>query len=322
VDVITTTADFWRMTGTARRRGRSVGLVPTMGALHAGHRSLVDRAVAECDEVVVSIFVNPLQFGDPEDLRCYPRTLDEDLSVCARAGASAVFAPTVAEMYPSWPAPPPSTVVVGDLGDRWEGASRPGHFNGVTTVVAKLFAMVGACRAYFGEKDFQQLAIVRTMAQDLCFPVEVVGCPIVREDDGLAMSSRNVRLSPAERQAATVLSRALEAGCDALERGWSDPEAVAGIMGDVVRSEPLAHLDYATVVTADLLDVPDDLAPGRQLRLLVAAGLGAVRLIDNCAPRAHVAGRSPRRTRQFLPEPIGAPMGLGERGQTSMEGAR
>ena len=233
--------------------------------------------------MVVSIFVNPLQFGDAEDLRCYPRTLERDLEACEAEGASVVFVPTVTEMYPSWPAPPASTVLVGELGDRWEVLSCPGHFNGVATVVAKLFAMVGACRAYFGEKDFQQLVIVRTMAKDLCFPVEVIGCPIVREDDGLAMSSRNVRLSIPERRAATVLSKALEAGRDAFERRQIGLPAVAELVGEVVRSEPLAHLDYAAVVSADRLTVPNDLpvpydpATGSQLRLLVVARLGTVR---------------------------------------------
>ena len=196
----------------ARAAGRTVGLVPTMGALHDGHVSLMARARAECDVVAVSIFVNPLQFGDPEDMAHYPRTLERDLLVCAEAGADVVFVPAVTEMYPSWPAPPATTVSVRGVSDRWEGASRPGHFDGVATVVAKLFAIAGPCRAYFGLKDFQQLAVVRRMVADLCLPVEVVGCPIVREPDGLALSSRNVRLSAAEREAATVLSRALAAG--------------------------------------------------------------------------------------------------------------
>src|SRR5208283_1836168 len=178
------------------------------GALHDGHTSLVARARAECDVVVVSIFVNPLQFGDPDDIARYPRTLERDLPVCAEAGADVVFVPSVTEMYPSWPAAPSTTVSVHGVSDRWEGASRPGHFDGVATVVSKLFSIAGPCRAYFGLKDFQQLAVVRRVALDLALPVEVVGCPIVREADGLALSSRNVRLASRERSAATVLSRA------------------------------------------------------------------------------------------------------------------
>ena len=174
--------------------GRSVGVVLTMGALHDGHASLIARAAAECDVVAVSVFVNPTQFAEPGDLTNYPRTLEADLEVAGRAGADLVFAPSVAEMYPDWPTPPATTVTVRGLGDRWEGLSRPGHFDGVATVVAKLLSMAGRCRTYFGEKDFQQLAIVRRVVRDLSLPVEVVGCPTVREPDGLAMSSRNVRL--------------------------------------------------------------------------------------------------------------------------------
>jgi len=196
----------------ARAAGRVVGLVPTMGALHQGHTSLLERARAECDVVAVSIFVNPLQFGDPEDIARYPRTLERDLRVCADAGADVVFVPSVEEMYPSWPSAPSTTVSVRGVSDAWEGASRPGHFDGVATVVAKLFTTAGPCRAYFGLKDFQQLAVVRRMARELSLPVEVIGCPIVREPDGLALSSRNVRLSATERRAATALSQALAAG--------------------------------------------------------------------------------------------------------------
>ena len=219
VDVIETVAECRAALDQARAAGRVVGLVPTMGALHDGHTSLLDRARAECDVVVVSIFVNPLQFGDPEDIAHYPRTLERDLLVCAASGADVVFVPSVAEMYPSWPAAPSTTVSVSGVSDGWEGASRPGHFDGVATVVAKLFTIAGPCRAYFGLKDFQQLAVVRRMALELSLPVEVIGCPIVREADGLALSSRNVRLSATERQAATVLSRALAAGRDGCGEG-------------------------------------------------------------------------------------------------------
>lgn len=274
----------------ARRAGRTVGLVPTMGALHAGHRSLIERASAECDLVVVTVFVNPLQFGDPDDIERYPRTLAADLEVASAAGAGLVFAPSVGEMYPGFPAPVATTVVVRGIGDRWEGASRPGHFDGVATVVTKLFAMAGRCRAYFGEKDFQQLAVVRQLAADLSLPVEVVGCPIVRDPDGLALSSRNVRLSATERRAALALSRALRAGAAAIAAGERRAEVVDRRMAEVVAAEPRVHLDYAAAVDPTDLRPATDLGPGTPVRLLVAARVGPVRLIDNLDPARHPKG--------------------------------
>ena len=267
----------------ARAAGRTVGLVPTMGALHDGHVSLVARARAECDVVAVSIFVNPLQFGDPEDMARYPRTLERDLLVCAEAGADVVFVPAVTEMYPSWPTPPATTVSVRGVSDRWEGASRPGHFDGVATVVSKLFAIAGPCRAYFGLKDFQQLAVVRRMVFDLCQPIEVVGCPIVREADGLALSSRNVRLSGAEREAATVLSRALAAGRAAVAAGARSGAVVARAMRAAAADEPRVQLDYAVAVDAVSLEEVGALEDHSAVRLLIAAQVGPVRLIDNSA---------------------------------------
>ena len=236
-----------------RHAGRTVGLVPTMGYLHAGHASLMQRAAAECDVVAATVFVNPLQFAPTEDLSTYPRDLDHDIEIARAAGVSILFAPSVEEMYPGEVL---TTVHVDKVGDGLEGASRPTHFDGVATVVAKLFAIAGPCRAYFGEKDWQQLAVVRRMAHDLSFPVEVVGCPIVREPDGLAMSSRNVYLGPDERRAATVLHRALLAG------------RTGGVaaMQATVATEPLVELDYAEQVGD---------------RLLIAARLGRIRLIDN-----------------------------------------
>src|SRR5271154_4508704 len=239
VQVVETAAGCREALQQARRTGHSVGLVPTMGALHAGHVSLMARARAECDVVAVSIFVNPLQFGDPEDIAHYPRTLERDLAACAQSGADVVFVPTVPEMYPSWPDAPSTTVSVQGVSEAWEGASRPGHFDGVGTVVAKLFTIAGPCRAYFGLKDFQQLAVVRRLALDLSLAVEVIGCPTVREADGLALSSRNVRLSAAERQAATAPSHALAAGRAALAAGERSGVAVAKAMRGVVDREPL-----------------------------------------------------------------------------------
>jgi pantoate--beta-alanine ligase len=286
MDVVETRAACRTRLSAARATGRTVGLVPTMGALHAGHVSLIARARAECDVVAVSIFVNPLQFGDPDDIANYPRTLEEDLPACAEAGADLVFVPTVREMYPTWPEPPSTTVSVQGVSEGWEGASRPGHFDGVATVVAKLFAIAGPCRAYFGLKDFQQLAVVRRMALDLSAAVEVVGCPIVRESDGLALSSRNVRLAPAERAASTVLSAALAAGRSAVERGERSAAALHTVMAAVVATEPLVDLDYAAAVDGASLVEARTVADPTLTRLLVAARVGPVRLIDNCAALA------------------------------------
>ena len=292
MEVVESVAACRDLLDRARAAGRVVGLVPTMGALHDGHTSLMGRARAECDVVAVSIFVNPLQFGDPEDIARYPRTLERDLRVCEESGADVVFVPSVDEMYPSWPDAPSTTVSVRGVSDNWEGASRPGHFDGVATVVAKLFTMAGPCRAYFGLKDFQQLAVVRRMARELSLPVDVVGCPIVREPDGLALSSRNVRLSETERAAATVLSRALAAGRAVLQDGERSGRAVGRAMRAVVAVEPLVQLDYAVVVDADTLEevvtVAGDAAAQESLRLLIAAQVGPVRLIDNSAVTATV----------------------------------
>jgi pantoate--beta-alanine ligase len=283
MEVVETRAACAARLNEARATGRTVGLVPTMGALHEGHLSLLARARAECDVVVVSIFVNPLQFGDPDDIANYPRTLDDDLPACAGAGADLVFVPSVAEMYPTWPEPPATTVSVCGVSDGWEGASRPGHFDGVATVVAKLFAIAGPCRAYFGLKDFQQLAVVRRIALDLSLPVEVVGCPIVREADGLALSSRNVRLAAPERAAATVLARALAAGRAAVAAGERSAAALHVVMAAKVGTEPLVELDYAAAVDGASLVEHEILAEPARTRLLVAAQVGPVRLIDNCA---------------------------------------
>jgi pantoate--beta-alanine ligase len=283
VEVVESAAGCRALLDRARAAGRAVGLVPTMGALHDGHTSLLARARAECDVVAVSIFVNPLQFGDPEDIAHYPRTLERDLLVCEASGADVVFVPSVREMYPSWPAAPSTTVSVRGVSDAWEGSARPGHFDGVATVVAKLFTIAGPCRAYFGLKDFQQLAVVRRMALELSLPVEVVGCPIVREADGLALSSRNVRLSEPERRAATVLSRALAAGRAALANGERSGAALGQAMRAVVAAEPLVALDYAVAVDADSLEEVVAVGDAGSVRLLIAGQLGPVRLIDNSA---------------------------------------
>jgi pantoate--beta-alanine ligase len=270
-----------------RRQGRTVGLVPTMGALHAGHASLIERASAECDVVVVTIFVNPLQFAAGEDLDRYPRTLDADCILADEAGADYVFAPSVNEMYGDGSRT--NVAVSGSMTQVLEGASRPTHFDGVTTVVAKLFAMTGRCRAYFGEKDFQQLAVVKQMAGDLSFPVDIVPCATVREPDGLARSSRNAYLNGEERAAAPVLHRALRAGVAIIEAGERDPAVVREHMATEIAAARLFDLDYATVVDPETLAVPATLVG--PLRLLVAARLrsGSARLIDNLGVTAPAA---------------------------------
>jgi pantoate--beta-alanine ligase len=248
-----------------------------MGALHDGHGALVQRAATECDAVLVTVFVNPLQFGEGEDLDRYPRTLDADVEVIAATGGHLVFAPPVEEMYPG--GRPLTNVRVGELSEVLDGASRPGHFDGVATVVTKLFSLAGPCRAYFGEKDWQQLVIVTRMARDLSMPVEVVPCPTVREPDGLARSSRNVYLTAEERPAAIVLNRALRAGVEAVEGGERSREAVRARMEAVVAAEPQARLDYVEVVDAWTLRPVDPLRG--ELRVLGAAWVGQPRLIDN-----------------------------------------
>ena len=280
MQVIERAAELAEALDAERGAGSAVGLVPTMGALHDGHASLIERAAAECQSVCVSVFVNPLQFGPGEDLASYPRDLEADLRIAEKAGAGVVFAPSTEEMSPD---DRRTTVHVEGLGEVLEGASRPGHFDGVATVVAKLFALAGRCRAYFGEKDFQQLVIVRRLAADLSFPVEVVGCPTVRGFDGVALSSRNRYLSPEEREAAAVLSRALAAGAASLRAGEADPAEVRELVAAIVEAEPLVELDYAAVVDAATLAPPATLAG--ELRLLVAAGIGRTRLIDNVGVR-------------------------------------
>jgi pantoate--beta-alanine ligase len=273
---VTGIADLRAALDSERRIRRQVGFVPTMGYLHEGHMSLMVQARADDDVVVASIFVNPLQFGPSEDLDAYPRDLDRDLDLAARAGVDLLFVPDVTVMYPE---PPLTRVAVDELSATLEGASRPDHFPGVATVVAKLLNAVGPCRAYFGEKDFQQLAVIRRMVRDLSFPVEVVGCPTVRELDGLAMSSRNSYLTPDERAAAPVVYRALQAGKAAILAGERGPAPVRELVAGIVEAEPLARLDYVAVVDANSWHVPEPLAG--ELRLLAAVHFGRARLIDN-----------------------------------------
>lgn len=261
-----------------RGAGRTVGLVPTMGALHEGHLELVRRAKRSNQVVVVSIFVNPLQFGAGEDLDNYPRTLDADVALLRAEGVGLVFAPSAAEMYPDGPR---TTVHPGPIGADLEGASRPTHFAGMLTVVAKLLQIVGPHEAFFGEKDYQQLALIRQMVRDLNFGTKIVAVPTVREADGLAMSSRNRYLEPDQRELATTLSAALLAGARA---GADGADAVLGAARAVLATAPGVRLDYLELRAADLGPAPET----GNARLLVAARIGSTRLIDNAAVRMGV----------------------------------
>jgi pantoate--beta-alanine ligase len=249
-----------------------------MGAFHEGHLSLMRAARAADDLVVVSLFVNPTQFSPEEDLDAYPHDVEGDARAAEEVGVDVLFAPSVETMYPR---PPVTTVTVSQLTDGLCGASRPHHFAGVTTVVTKLFSIVGPCTAYFGKKDFQQLAVVRRMAEDLDLPVTVVGCPIVREPDGVAMSSRNAYLSSEERPSATVLFRALEAAIKTVMSAERDPARVRGAAVDMVASEPRAQLDYAEVVRAGDLSPVSRIEDGTEHVVALAVRLGRTRLIDN-----------------------------------------
>jgi pantoate--beta-alanine ligase len=258
------------------RGGKIVGLVPTMGALHEGHLSLVRAARGQCDVTAVSIFVNPLQFGPTEDLEKYPRSLQRDAALLEELGVDFVFIPSVAEMYP----PDAQTYVdVSDLSGKLDGGSRPGHFRGVATVVCKLFEIVRPDRAFFGQKDAAQVAVLRKMTRDLNLDVEIVVCPIVREADGLAMSSRNVYLSPRERKQALALSRSLQRVKAAAEAGEGDARKLVELGMHEIASEAGAKLDYFAVVDADTLEPVEKVSSGTLVA--AAAWIGSTRLIDN-----------------------------------------
>jgi pantoate--beta-alanine ligase len=273
---VASSAELRAATDAARQRGAGVGFVPTMGALHAGHRSLLVRARAENGFVVASVFVNPLQFGPAEDLASYPRDRQADLAILAEEGTDLAFVPSEGEM---WPAPPEVRLRVGGLADRLEGLVRPGHLDGVATVVAKLLHLVGPSRAYFGQKDAQQLAMVRRMVEDLAFPNQIVACPTVREPDGLAVSSRNRYLSAAERARATVLYRALTAGRTAFLAGQRDPGAVEAAARDLLAGQPGVDPDYLALVDPVTFEPAKHAEAGQVLA--TAARVGRTRLIDN-----------------------------------------
>ena len=273
---IITTVREMQQACRALKSTRTLGLVPTMGALHVGHLSLVQRALAECDVVAVSIFVNPTQFAAGEDFEVYPRSFEDDCAKLVASGVTLLFAPSAAEMYPDGTT---TFVEVAAVGDRLDGASRPGHFRGVATVVAKLFNIVGPDRAYFGQKDAAQVAVLRAMVRDLNIPVRLVACPIVRERDGLAMSSRNRNLSVHDRQRALILNRALRAAETLLKSGETHAETLRGAIVSFLATDPSLRVDYAAIVDpATLLPIADI---SRGALIAVAAWVGSTRLIDN-----------------------------------------
>ncbi len=264
-----------------QREGMTLGLVPTMGALHEGHMSLVRRAMEECGAVAVSIFVNPTQFGAGEDYGVYPRTLAEDCAKLESAGVDLVFAPSVEAMYPAGPG---AFVEVPEIGDRLDGVSRPGHFRGVATVVVKLLNITGADRAYFGQKDGAQVAVLQAMVRDLNFGVELVVCPTVRDGDGLALSSRNRNLGVEEREAALTLHRAVHAASELLEAGETSVMALRGAMLAMLSEDERIRVDYAEVVDPVTLTRLTDASSGALIA--VAAKVGGTRLIDNVVVEA------------------------------------
>jgi len=260
----------------ARAEGRVIGLVPTMGALHEGHTALVKRARQECSRVIASVFVNPKQFGPKEDYKKYPRDLEKDAEKLATVGVDALFAPEAADVYPDGFR---TYVNVEGISERLEGRSRPGHFRGVSTVVLKLFEIVQPHFAYFGRKDAQQVRIISEMARDLNLDAEIVVCSVVREADGLALSSRNAYLSAEERKAATVLHRALVAARNELSAGVRDAMQLQTVMRRIIEAEPLANVDYAEIVSADTFETVVRVA--RPSYAVLAVFIGKTRLIDN-----------------------------------------
>lgn len=276
VTVTRTPAEVKEVIKEWKKQGYSIGLVPTMGYLHEGHGSLIKKAVEDNDKVMVSVFVNPIQFGPNEDLETYPRDFDADLKMIESLGADMVFHPEPSDMYASDFS---TTVSVAGVSENLCGAKRPGHFNGVCTVVTKLFNLSEADRAYFGQKDAQQLAVVRRMVRDLNANIEIIGCPIIREDDGLAKSSRNTYLSSEERQAATVLNKALIAGKQMVEEGEKSALAVKTRIEDIISKEPHAKIDYVEITDWNSIE-PVDIIDGSIL-CAIAVYIGNTRLIDN-----------------------------------------
>ncbi len=282
MSLLKTTAELEQWFAGTHRKNNTLGFVPTMGYLHAGHLSLIRKAKEENDLVVVSIFVNPTQFAPGEDFESYPRDIERDYKLASEAGADAVFHPSVSEIYS--PGASTAVEVTGDLTKKLCGASRPAHFKGVTTVVNILFNLVRPDRAYFGQKDAQQAVIIRKMVRDLHMPVNVVVCPIVREADGLAMSSRNIYLNPEERREAVVLNRALGEAENLLKRGTEtgcSVEILRDLITQKILASPLAQIDYAEILDAETLSPIESVLPGKSALAAVAVRFGKTRLIDN-----------------------------------------
>lgn len=274
MEIITTIEDIRSIVKQWKNQGYSIGFVPTMGYLHDGHAALIDQARKNNDKVIVSIFVNPTQFGENEDLNSYPRDINRDKSLCEAHKADIIFAPAPDEMYHDRKA----FVNIVELSDTLCGISRPIHFKGVCTVVAKLFNIIQPTNAYFGEKDAQQLAIIRKMVYDLNFPVHIIGVPIVRESDGLAKSSRNTYLSKEERKAATILYKAIQKGKQTIQRGAS-ADSIINTMTEIINTEPLAKIDYISVVDANTMQPVHEITD--PVLVAMAVYIGSTRLIDN-----------------------------------------
>jgi pantoate--beta-alanine ligase len=283
MQVVYDAIEYAALCAAARASGARVALVPTLGALHSGHASLITRAAAQCDFVAVSVFVNPTQFADPAAAAAYPRDLAKDTALAGTAGAHLLFAPSVTALYPC--GLDSTSVHVPHLTTVLEGASRPGHFAGVATVVTKLLNLTGPCHAYFGEKDYQQLLVIRALVTDLALPTTIVACPTLRDSFHLAYSSRNAQLSPAARHAALSLYRALATGA-LLTRRNLPPSLVESHMANVARADSMVDLDYAVLVEAATLSPTPQLPHPTPLRLLIATTIAGVRLIDNLDPAA------------------------------------
>lgn len=276
MQVVKTISEVREIVSSWRKEGLSVGLVPTMGFLHEGHQSLIEKSVSQNDRTVVSVFVNPIQFGPNEDLEAYPRDLEHDKTLVEKAGGDLIFHPEPSEMYPGHFT---SFIDTTETTELLCGAVRPIHFRGVCTVVGKLFNIVCPDRAYFGQKDAQQLATIRRFVRDLNFPVEIIPCPIIREEDGLAKSSRNTYLSPEERQAALILSKSLRLGNEAIENGEDNPQRVINIIKENLSTEPLARIDYVEIVDFENIQRVEKIE-GETL-VAIAVYIGKTRLIDN-----------------------------------------
>lgn len=276
MQVVKTISEVREIVSSWRKEGLSVGLVPTMGFLHEGHQSLIEKSVSQNDRTVVSVFVNPIQFGPNEDLEAYPRDLEHDKTLVEKAGGDLIFHPEPSEMYPGHFT---SFIDTTETTELLCGAVRPIHFRGVCTVVGKLFNIVCPDRAYFGQKDAQQLATIRRFVRDLNFPVEIIPCPIIREEDGLAKSSRNTYLSPEERKAALILSKSLRLGKEAIENGEDNPQRVINIIKENLSTEPLARIDYVEIVDFENIQRVEKIE-GETL-VAIAVYIGKTRLIDN-----------------------------------------